>query len=61
MLGEGPFAGTVEARGYLGSRVELTLALERLTIRATVPASGAPRVGERVKFRIERARILPRT
>ncbi|MFN7955303.1 MAG: ABC transporter ATP-binding protein [bacterium] len=60
-LGEGPFAATVEARDYLGSRVELTLAIDTHTIRASVPAVTAPNVGEIVPFRITKARLLPQT
>ncbi len=60
VLGEGPFTAAVEARGYLGSRVELTLAIDTHTLRASVPAVAAPNVGETVPFAITRARLLPR-
>ncbi len=60
-IGEGPLTAAVEARGYLGSRVELTLAIGTESIRASVPAVGAPQVGDHVPIRISGARLLPRT
>lgn len=50
----------VDARAFLGDRVELRLRIGDQLLRAWMPSEGAPRVGEAVSVVLDRARVATR-